>query len=66
MKDYMKRKMIKPKAGTGFDDPFLKWSDYYYQRWTSGNHGRRELQKKERRRARHNMKQQLKSDCMDW
>lgn len=66
MKDNMKRAMIRPKAGIGFDDPFIKGSDYWYPRWTSGNHTRHKLQKKERRRARHNMKQQLKRDCADW
>ena len=63
MKDNMKSAMIRPKAGTGFNDPFIKWSDYY---GCGHKEQRRKIQKKERRRARHNMKQQLKTDCADW
>lgn len=63
MKDNMKREMIRPKAGTGFNDPFIKWSDYY---GCGHKEQRRKIQKKERRRARRNMKQQLKTDCADW
>ena len=62
----MRRKMAKAKVGLGYSDPFAKWSDYYYPRWTHGNHMRSKLKKLEKRRARHNMKQQLKLDCMDW
>ena len=43
MKDNMKRAMIKPKAGTGFDDPFIKWSDYY---GCGHKEQRRKIQKK--------------------
>lgn len=63
MKDNMKREMIRPKAGTGFDDPFIKGSDYY---GCGHNEQRRKIQKKERRRARRNMKQNLSRSFIEW
>ena len=63
MKDNMKREMIRPKAGTGFNDPFIKGSDYY---GCGENEQRRKFQKKERRRARRNMKQDLSRSFIEW
>ena len=63
MKDNMKREMIRPKAGTGFNDPFIKGSDYY---GCGHNEQRRKIQKKERRRARRNMKQDLSRSFIEW
>lgn len=57
MKDYMKRKIS--EKNHGYNSAY-QW--YFDMHGVPLNHAK----KKERRAARHKMKQQLKLDCMDW